>query len=383
MNAGSGRSRSGPAAGPEPRPGAAPAILVGTHEAHPRRLPPRAHALVVHTYGIGLAVTFWFAYRYFERRLRKNGYPTDWFAGMFLWIVVASIVGARAFHVLANLSTYYGRPRRDPARSGTVACRRSADCWSACPPASSWPAVAAPSCSTLPRARHRGPRAHGRLGCRTAARPPAHGGRWWTPDPRVVRHVLRRPGRQALAGPDPPGGRQLHHLRRPPAHRALLPGDRPVGFRPGPCSASAWSCGASTRFYDERLWLGEIGHLGSVLVQSPGWGCSPSAARRHARRPPAMAGLVGRRRARRPPGPRRCEPTDGGARRPGAPLTRCARDGPPHPSRARPCAQPFGLSPDSAAARYSSSWSIRAIRSWPTVESRRAAISLGVQRPAA
>jgi len=40
--------------------------------------------LVIHTYGIGLAVTFWFAYRYFERRLRSNGYPPDWFSGVAL-----------------------------------------------------------------------------------------------------------------------------------------------------------------------------------------------------------------------------------------------------------------------------------------------------------
>ncbi|HLX88277.1 MAG TPA: prolipoprotein diacylglyceryl transferase family protein, partial [Acidimicrobiales bacterium] len=66
--------------------------------------------LVVHTYGIGLAVTFWFAYRYFERRLRARGYPTEWVTGMFLWVVVASIVGARAVHVVANFSTYSSHP---------------------------------------------------------------------------------------------------------------------------------------------------------------------------------------------------------------------------------------------------------------------------------
>ena len=66
--------------------------------------------IVIHTYGIGLAVTFWFAYRYFERRLRSNGYPTDWFTGVFIWIVVASIVGARLLHVLSNLSTYKANP---------------------------------------------------------------------------------------------------------------------------------------------------------------------------------------------------------------------------------------------------------------------------------
>lgn len=66
--------------------------------------------LEVHTYGIGLAITFWFGYRYFERRLREAGYPTDWFTGVFLWIVLASIVGARLLHVLANYSFYRSNP---------------------------------------------------------------------------------------------------------------------------------------------------------------------------------------------------------------------------------------------------------------------------------
>ena len=66
--------------------------------------------LVVHTYGIGLALTFWFAYRYFERRLRLAGYPTRWVAGMFVWVIVAAVVGARAMHVLANLSYYSHDP---------------------------------------------------------------------------------------------------------------------------------------------------------------------------------------------------------------------------------------------------------------------------------
>ena len=50
--------------------------------------------LQVHTYGIGLAITFWFAYRYFGRRLRANGYPDAWLGRMFTWVVVAAIVGA-------------------------------------------------------------------------------------------------------------------------------------------------------------------------------------------------------------------------------------------------------------------------------------------------
>jgi Prolipoprotein diacylglyceryl transferase len=58
----------------------------------------------IHTYGIGLALTFWFGLRYTERRLRAAGYPWRWVTGMFLWVVVAAIVGARALHVLSNLT---------------------------------------------------------------------------------------------------------------------------------------------------------------------------------------------------------------------------------------------------------------------------------------
>ncbi len=64
--------------------------------------------LQIHTYGIGLAVTFWFAYRYFAKRLRDHGYPDAWFARAFIWIVIASIIGARAVHVVANLKGAQG-----------------------------------------------------------------------------------------------------------------------------------------------------------------------------------------------------------------------------------------------------------------------------------
>src|SRR6185312_5363439 len=67
--------------------------------------------LEVHTYGIGLALTFWFGYRYFAKRLRDHGYPDEWLATTFVAIVVSAIVGARLVHVLANLSSY----RSDPA----------------------------------------------------------------------------------------------------------------------------------------------------------------------------------------------------------------------------------------------------------------------------
>ena len=66
--------------------------------------------LQVHTYGIGLALTFWFGFVYFERRLKKNGYPTEWLVAVFLWIILAAVVGARALHVLTNLSYYTANP---------------------------------------------------------------------------------------------------------------------------------------------------------------------------------------------------------------------------------------------------------------------------------
>lgn len=66
--------------------------------------------LAIHTYGIGLALTFWFGYRYFARRLRAHGYPDRWLAVTFVWVIIAAIVGARAVHVIANLGSY----RNDP-----------------------------------------------------------------------------------------------------------------------------------------------------------------------------------------------------------------------------------------------------------------------------
>ena len=66
--------------------------------------------LEVHTYGIGLALTFWFGLRYTERRLRNAGYPWQWVTGMFVWVIVSAIVGARALHVLSMLSYYSSHP---------------------------------------------------------------------------------------------------------------------------------------------------------------------------------------------------------------------------------------------------------------------------------
>ena len=41
--------------------------------------------LQIHTYGIGLALTFWFAFAYFERRLQKNGFARRLISGPTSW----------------------------------------------------------------------------------------------------------------------------------------------------------------------------------------------------------------------------------------------------------------------------------------------------------
>jgi len=64
----------------------------------------------VHTYGIGLAIAFWFGLRYTERRLRKAGYPWQWVTGMFIWVIVGAILGARAMHVIAHYGYYAANP---------------------------------------------------------------------------------------------------------------------------------------------------------------------------------------------------------------------------------------------------------------------------------
>lgn len=66
--------------------------------------------LQVHTYGIGLALTFLFAYWYLAKRLRDHGYPNRWLGDAFLWIVGMAVVGARVVHVVANIGFYLAQP---------------------------------------------------------------------------------------------------------------------------------------------------------------------------------------------------------------------------------------------------------------------------------
>ncbi|MGC9155451.1 MAG: prolipoprotein diacylglyceryl transferase [Ferrimicrobium sp.] len=66
--------------------------------------------LVLHTYGFGLGITFWFAYWYLSRRFQHYGLSTKWLEKSFIWIIVMAVVGARTVHCIANISYYLAHP---------------------------------------------------------------------------------------------------------------------------------------------------------------------------------------------------------------------------------------------------------------------------------
>lgn len=220
--------------------------------------------IVVHTYGIGLAVTFWFAYRYFERRLRANGYPTEWFTGVFLWIVAASIVGARLLHVLSNLSTYTADPGQIfQAWHGGL---------------SSFGGLLGGVPTGLILARRRCPELSimRALDIVSPVLMAAWGvGRLLGPQLMVAGggHPTTEWFGMYYAGQ---AGKRLPVPILQAIDSFIIFGilllieryykDRPIGF----VLAATMALWGLTRFYEERLWLGEIGHLGSVLVQGAG-----------------------------------------------------------------------------------------------------------------
>ena len=222
--------------------------------------------LVVHTYGIGLAVTFWFAYWYFERRLRANGYPTQWLTGVFLWVVAASIVGARALHVLANLSTYSADPGQIVqvwhgglssfggllfgVPTGVILARRRCP---ELPTLKGLDLLAPVLMAAWGVGRLLGPQLMVNGGGH-----PTHAwfGMYYAGDHPNLK-VVPVPIFQAIDSFIIFGILLLieRYYR-----------DRPVGF----ILAATMTLWGLARFLEERLWLGEIGHLGSVLVQAAG-----------------------------------------------------------------------------------------------------------------
>lgn len=268
--------------------------------------------LEVHTYGIGLALTFWFGLRYTERRLRNAGYPWQWVTGMFLWVIVAAIVGARTLHVVSDL-TYYSRyPSQVFAiwqgglssfggllfavPVGVVSARRR------CPqlPTMRFADLIAPvlmACWGIGRL----------LGPQLMLAGGGHPTHQWfgmyyagqvgkrLPVPifqsiedfaifgilLLVERWLRSiaPVRAAGNGPsvavppDPPSPPAPPDPPDPPSPMGSSP---PAQFGVLPPSGIVLGVGMMLwgveRFLDEHLWLGEDGHLGSLLVQGAGIG---------------------------------------------------------------------------------------------------------------
>ncbi|MGH9045197.1 MAG: prolipoprotein diacylglyceryl transferase [Acidimicrobiales bacterium] len=228
--------------------------------------------LVVHTYGIGLALTFWFAYSYFRRRLAARGYPTEWLASTFVWIIVAAIVGARIAHVLTNLSLY----EHDPA--GVLAVWHGG--------LSSFGGLVLAVPVGILVARSRGPRmptmevmdliapvlmaawALGRLlGPQLMVAGGGHPTHQW--------FGMYYAGQQGRRIPVP----IIQSLEDSFVFCVLIAAERRVGrIRASGLGGelrglvlgiamTLWGIG---RFVDEHLWLGEQGHLGSALVQGAG-----------------------------------------------------------------------------------------------------------------
>ena len=70
--------------------------------------------LTIHTYGIGLAITFLFSIWYMARRFREAGQPYDWLYRDGMKIVAIALVGSRVVHVLANIHYYAAYPIQIP-----------------------------------------------------------------------------------------------------------------------------------------------------------------------------------------------------------------------------------------------------------------------------
>jgi phosphatidylglycerol---prolipoprotein diacylglyceryl transferase len=227
----------------------------------------------VHTYGIGLALTFWFAFAYFERRLRKNGYRSEWFVGVFLWIILAAVVGARALHVLSNLHYYNAHPDQVLAiwhgglssfggllfavPTGLILTRKR--------------------CPELPIGRAldliapvlMAAWAMGRLlGPQLMVAGGGHPTHQWFGMYYAGQHGRRLPVPLFQAAEDFTVYIVLILIER---HLDRWPNGAPrTGYPTGTVIGTAMVLWGIERALDEHLWLGEDGHLGSLLVQIAG-----------------------------------------------------------------------------------------------------------------
>ncbi len=250
-----------------------------------RPIPVAFHVwfLEVHTYGIGLALTFWFGLRYTERRLRRAGYPWQWVTGMFVWVIVAAIVGARALHVLSNLSFYSHHPGQVFAiwQGGLSSF---GGLLFAVPVAI---VSARRRCPELPLLRFADLMAPVLMACWGMGRllgpqlmvagggHPTH--QWFgmyyagQPGKRLPVPIFQAMEDFAIFGILLLVERWLRTSAPAPAQKDDAAGPGPVLLPPaGIVIGVGMVLWGIERFLDEHLWLGEDGHLGSLLVQGAG-----------------------------------------------------------------------------------------------------------------
>jgi phosphatidylglycerol---prolipoprotein diacylglyceryl transferase len=65
---------------------------------------------VIHTFGVFLAAAFFAALWWMMRSVRREGLNRDLAAGLGLWVIIGSIVGAKALMVVRTLPDYLARP---------------------------------------------------------------------------------------------------------------------------------------------------------------------------------------------------------------------------------------------------------------------------------
>ena len=69
----------------------------------------------IHLYGIGLATAAYVTFRYAERRLACGGLDIGAWSHIAVWAIISGLVGARLAHVATNWSYYSAVPQQIPA----------------------------------------------------------------------------------------------------------------------------------------------------------------------------------------------------------------------------------------------------------------------------
>jgi phosphatidylglycerol:prolipoprotein diacylglycerol transferase len=239
-----------------------------------RPIPTDFHVgpLQLHTYGLGLAIAFYVAYVYLVHRAKRTPYDVSWLPEMAIWVIVSALVGARLFHVLTQLGTYEHDPvgvlavwHGGLASFGGLLFAVPTALWVThrrCPQIGVLEGldVAVPALAAgwaLGRV----------LGPQLMVAGGGHPTTQWFGMYYAGQVGKRIPVPLIQAVEDG----LLLVLLLVVEHQLAKVADRHPGTAPfGALTAIAMVVWGVTRALDERLWLGEDGHLGSLLVQFAG-----------------------------------------------------------------------------------------------------------------